>query len=62
MKTNTYSLTKPNGEVYAMVTCEDGMLKIKMNTYYGVMVHLDEKIIPQLLDALQGISREKTKM
>ena len=47
-------ILKPDGEVYAWVSVEDGLLKLKMNqgTAKGLTVQLDAKIVPQLRQIL----------
>jgi hypothetical protein len=53
---------KPNGEVYCFVSVEQGLLKIKLNDGpgKGYSVHLSEKIIPQLKQALTEAEFFKT--
>ena len=54
-----HEITKPNGEVYAEVWQEGGMLRLVLMQYApDIQIHMDKKIIPQLIEALKLIEQE----
>ena len=49
-----------NGKTYAEIWREDGLLKMAIFARMpGVVIHLDERVIPQLIEALQGLKDTK---
>jgi len=45
-----------NGKTYAEIWREDGLLKMAIFARMpGVVIHMDERVIPQLIEALQGL-------
>lgn len=54
-----HKITTPSGEVYAEVWREDGRLRLILMKYLpNVQIIMDEKVIPQLIDALKSIQQE----
>ena len=50
-------IKKPNGEVYAEVWREGGQLRLVLSQYSpGIQIRMDEKAIPQLIEALKSIA------
>ena len=50
------TIYQDNGKTYAELWREDGLLKMAIFARMpGVVIHLDERVIPQLIDALQGL-------
>lgn len=58
-----HPILKPNGETYACVWSESGRLhiQVRFNEPPNMIVMMDEKVIPQLISALQAIEKEKVK-
>lgn len=54
LESNMREIVKPNGEVYALVEVQDGLLQItpKQGTGKDTTLILDAKIIPQLRQIL----------
>ena len=45
-----------NGKTYAEIWREGGLLKMAIFARMpGVVIHMDERVIPQLIEALQGL-------
>ena len=50
------TIYQDNGKTYAELWREGGLLKMAIFARMpGVVIHLDERVIPQLIDALQGL-------
>lgn len=50
-------IKKPNGELYMTVWLESGQLKMQlMGSWPHPVIHLDEKVLPMLRDALDTLS------
>lgn len=50
-------IKKPNGELYMTVWLESGQLKMQlMGSWPHPVIHLDERVIPQLRDALNALN------
>lgn len=50
-----HEIKKPNGQVYAKVWREDGMLRLVLAQYDpDLVIQMDEKVIPQLLSILRA--------
>lgn len=54
------TIYQDNGKTYAELWREDGLLKMAIFARMpGVVIHLDERAIPQLIEALQGLQDTK---
>jgi hypothetical protein len=54
------TIYQDNGETYAELWREGGLLKMAIFARMpGVVIHLDERVIPQLIEALRGIQDDK---
>lgn len=51
-----HEVVTPSGEVYLEVWRDNGKLQMLLKT--GFVVHLDEKVIPQLAEILQTMKDE----
>ena len=50
------TIYQDNGKTYAELWREGGLLKMAIFARMpGVVIHLDERVIPQLIEALQGL-------
>ena len=54
------TIYQDNGKTYAELWREGGLLKMAIFARMpGVVIHMDERVIPQLIEALQGLQDKK---
>lgn len=54
------TIYQDNGKTYAEIWREDGLLKMAIFARMpGVVIDMDERAIPQLIEALQGLQDTK---
>ena len=54
------TIYQDNGKTYAEIWRESGLLKMAIFARMpGVVIHMDERVIPQLIEALQGLQDTK---
>ena len=54
------TIYQDNGKTYAEIWREGGLLKMAIFARMpGVVIHMDERVIPQLIEALQGLQDKR---
>jgi hypothetical protein len=54
------TINRPNGDPYISIIDEGETFAIKLHRYGRVVVHLDKKVIPEMIEHLKELKNERT--